>query len=125
MRHRLKVEEDPSPIIALLEILLAKDPGRRRNCRLASGIAEFERDPIWKRTSAGALRLAACGLILHHFASGCARRRMTINIFWLLYDHNVNLVCIAQSNLPRALDRKHRLGMLRFRSRYGSALGDE
>ena len=50
---------------------------------------------------------------------------MTINIFWLLYDHNVNLVCIAQSNLPRALDRKHRLGMLRFRSRYGSALGDE
>jgi hypothetical protein len=80
---------------------------------------------MWERTSAGALRFAASGLMLDRFASGCVRQRVTINIFWLLYDDNVNLVCIAQSNLPPSLDRKHRLGMLRFRSRHRSALGDE
>ena len=50
---------------------------------------------------------------------------MTLNIFRLLYDDNVNLVCITQSNLPHYLDSKHHFRMLRFRSGHGSALGDE
>src|SRR5271166_378652 len=50
---------------------------------------------------------------------------MTLNIFRLLYDDNVNLVCITQSNLPHYLDSKYYFRMLRFRSGHGSALADE
>ncbi len=50
---------------------------------------------------------------------------MTLNIFQFLYDDNVDLVCITQSDLPQSLDHKRHFRMLRFRSGHGSALGDE
>jgi hypothetical protein len=50
---------------------------------------------------------------------------MTLNIFRFLYDDNVNLVCITQSNFPQSLDRKHHFRMLCLRLGHGSALDDE